>query len=653
MNSQIEKEIEKLDGDLKLSKELKIIKVKEEVLKGFPLLSLKERDLEIKPPFVFSTLYYNRPLGNSKMASAEIELFSPSGDVISEKIYFEFKYSEIDRVEDAKKIESFSIRPEVLYANKVDNFAPDDFTNKYEDIVINKVSGKKKNLDGNYVIISFQFNETYHKVTNPEKFTIDFPIDLVENELTLAQSQTESIEVNVLKMFDHEFASGTKMLIQDLEHFEISPAFLKSSPPTVVNSNFVIPKPYINLIKIDYVPPKDVDSLEAEVLVEYELNGRINSDRVVVFFAMSIRTAAEKKLATESMVNFQFLPKSRKVPPIHMDELDFQYNGDLPLKIIGVEYNHESIDPDDRFVNALIIIRYRTVILKLVKRLEFQYSRNEYINGSWVSAKTENGSITFDKNFINPDVFYEFIDAKTFEFRKQGELIKNAQINPDYPYDSIKAMKLINFDINSRTLMFKVIAIELDGERKIQRSFEKNEKMPWSYIEWKLGKMQPNDLQIVHSYMPEYPTYNLDEKIFEAAGEHKVLSVQYIYPGDDAKSVEVQVQVIAGERSKFITKKIDFNTTYNEYKEKLRTQELINTLRQIRASDISLVLDIDGQPPESISKENILGVPQGVEVKVVYKQPRTGERVARLIIEMKVEKFITGFEQTLIFGKPR
>ncbi len=95
-----------------------------------------------------------------------------------------------------------------------------------------------------------------------------------------------------------------------------------------------------------------------------------------------------------------------------------------------------------------------------------------------MSAKTENGSIIFDKNFIAPDNFYQLIDPKKYEFKKPGELTRNASINRDYPYSSIREIKLINFDKNSRELMFKVNAIEIDGTRKIVRSFEKHEKMP-------------------------------------------------------------------------------------------------------------------------------------------------------------------------------
>lgn len=222
----------------------------------------------------------------------------------------------------------------------------------------------------------------YHKITNAEKYTVVFPLKTSFQDLELAQAQTETVQINVLKMFDHEFVSGSKLLISDLQHFEVAHSFLKSSPPTVINSSVIIPKPYINIMKIFYIPPKDVDSTEAEMIVEYEFNGRIHSDRVVFFFAMTIRQAAEKTLAQESIVNFQYLPKMRRVPPTDIDALDFRYVGELPLKIIGVEYNHENVDPDNRFITVTLIIRYRTAVIKVIKRLEFQYSRNEYVNGN-------------------------------------------------------------------------------------------------------------------------------------------------------------------------------------------------------------------------------------------------------------------------------
>ncbi len=165
--------------------------------------------------------------------------------------------------------------------------------------------------------------------------------------------------------------------------------------------------------------------------------------------------------------------------------------------------------------------------------------------------------------------------------------------------------------------------------------------------------MGPNDLHINQSLLPEFPTYNLTEKLFDVQSEFKILSVQYIYPGDDKKEVDVQVQVVTGHRSKFISKKIEFAISNSDYKNKLKDQELINSLRALKPSDLSLVLDIEGSAPAMISREQIRGIPEGVEVKIHYKQPKSNDKSARLIIEMRVDKFITGFEQTLIFGRVR
>lgn len=165
--------------------------------------------------------------------------------------------------------------------------------------------------------------------------------------------------------------------------------------------------------------------------------------------------------------------------------------------------------------------------------------------------------------------------------------------------------------------------------------------------------MEEEDLQIDEALMPEFPSYNLSEKMFRTSGEFKVLSIQYIYPGDDKKEVDVQVQVVTGHRTKFITKKLVFPASAIEYKQKLKEIELVNSLRVLRANDISLLIDIDGPPPASIEREQIKGIPDGVDVKIHYKQPKAADRATRLIIEMRVDKYVTGFEQTLVFGKNR
>lgn len=654
MNEKIMKKIEEPTSDLN---RFKLVKIKEIVLHGYPLLSLKERDFEIKSPYVFSTLTYSRPLGPSRMGSAEVEIYSPAGDVLTEKVYFEFKYSEAERIEDAQKADSFKIRPETLFTRKTENFTPNDFTSKYSDVQITKVKPLRTTEEGFQVVrLDCEFDSTLidsdQKSRRQQEFSVEFIIKTTFEELTFSQSETETIQVNVRRMLDESIDAGEKLEIKDLEHFTINPTFLRGSPPVIINSSVILPRPYIDVIKIEYIPPYDIDSKSAQLIVEYDYNGRTHSERVGFEFVSTIRQAAEILVKQETVVNYRYIPLSRRVPPVHMDEDDFTYDGDLPLRIVGVEYKYESVDPDNRFVNATLLVMYRTVVVKVIKRLEFQYSFNEYVNGKWIHARTENSSIFFDKTFISPDSFYEKVDPVSGVFLKPAELVKNATISPDYPYKSIEEIKLINFEVSSRLMMFKVTATEEHGGKTFTRTFEKHVKMKWSYDEFRLGKITEKDLIINQALLPEYPHTNIDEDIFYRSDNYGILSIQYIYPGDDAKEMDVQVQLVQGARSRFLTKHVVFPFSLNELKANNERWEIINTLRMLKPQDLTLLIDIENTPPSEITEKDIVGIPKGVQTKISYKPPRNGERATRVLIEFTKDNFTTGFEQTLIFAKP-
>lgn len=145
---------------------LNYVNISSEALSGFPLLELKDDDfLILDDSFSLVSFKYTRPLGSQKMGSADVELLSNSGETITQRIYFDFTFSEAERMADAMKPESFYIRPEITYDDSDIPLLPDMYANKYDDIQIVEIERhevSKKNRK--QVKIFYVFSEEYHSM---------------------------------------------------------------------------------------------------------------------------------------------------------------------------------------------------------------------------------------------------------------------------------------------------------------------------------------------------------------------------------------------------------------------------------------------------------------------------------------------------------
>lgn len=628
---------------------VQLVRVLDEVLDGYPLLNLKESHLEITSPYTFSALTYLRPIGNSRTARAAIELLSPDGDIVNQTIEFEFEYSEEQRIENAKQPSSFRLRPEAIYSKDIKNLKVDDFVNIYEDVVISKlVKSSAANIKSVELVCYFDKST---KVTKNDQFLVIVPVNFEDEEATRQISLSGTYNVNVLNLGSEDVIDGLALTVDQLKHYSIDTKFLNGTPPISVSPAIVVPKPYIEIRKIDYIPPKNIDSRSAQLIVSYMFNGRTFVERVEFQFAGTIREAAERTIIHESRLNFKYTPIIRKTPPASFDVSQFIYTGDLTLEITNVKYDYSKIDPDNRFVDVELEIFYRATIVKIKKRLEFQYSKNEYINGNWIKATTENGSISFPQGFINADYLYGNLDVETYDFKLQKELVKNAKIVEAYNYKEIRDIKWINFDPKSREQMFKVTVVEPVGDLLVERSFEKSINLQWSFEEWQLGKITADDLIIDFSKLQNRPTRDISERIFYKSQLFKVISIQYAMPAETVKLVRMQVLVGAGERTKYLIKEVPFQYSIKEYEQVLLDREIMDVLMNIHPKTISLNINTNNVAPAEIRPEQVLGVPDGIDIRVKYHPPKSGESSTRITIFLSRGTFSIGFEQTLIFAR--
>lgn len=634
--------------DNNITRMVQLVRVKDEILDGYPVLNLKESHIEIESPYSFSALTYQRPFGQSKTGRATFELLSAAGDIVTQTIEFDFEFTEEQRIQKAMHPSSFKLRPEAIYSRDIANLKIEDFKNIYEDVVIAKII-KSPVKDVKSVDLVYYFDNS--KSNKNDMLTVTIPLNLDDIEAARAISLTGMIDVNVLSLSHTDILDGLALTIDQIKHYTIDTKFLNGTPPINLSASIVTAKPYIEIRKIDYLPPKDIDSKVAQLIVAYMFNGRTHVERVQFEFAGTIREAAERTIVHEPRINFKYVPTSRKTPPIGFEKSQFVYTGDLTLDIVGVNYDYQKIDPDNRFVDVELEIYYRATLVKIKKRIEFQYSKNEYINGNWVHATTENGSITFPQGYITPDFLYGGLNVETYEFKHQKDMVKNAKIVEAFNYKLVKDIKWINFDPKSRDQMFKVTVIESVAGREIERSFEKVIPVQWSYEEWVLGNIKPENLIIDFAKLQNRPTRDISERIFHKSLQFKVISIQYVMPPETSKLVRMQVLLAAGERTKYLTKEIPFQYSVKEYEQLLIDREIMDALMAINPKTISLKLDISKSAPREILPEQVLGVPDGIDIKVKYTPPKTGESHTRVTVLLSRGTYSIGFEQTLIFGQ--
>ncbi len=633
-----------------------LIKVNPTILAGYPVVSLKEINLILPAHHDFSTMFYSRPQGNGKTGKAIIELISSMGHVTSNEITFDFALSENERLEEAKKPAQFKIRPEALISRNFSSIRPLDVKPFYDDVIVDTVSyvpfSKK---DSGTLTIKFHFlhDQTLKgrgaKVSTRKTYTVQLPMNESDSEHRLANfSLTGQLNVNVLQNDDQEVVKGLTLTVDKLTKYKIDDAFIMGGPPILPGSNIIIPGPKTLFKRIDYMPPANVDAKSAYLQVEYidEDDQRTHNERVRFEFAKSIRETVEAIAASIPASDFEYKVDNRRVVPDSISPLDFEYKGTYPLDIVDVNYNYSEIDPDDRVVEFDLVISMRTATTVIKKRVEFFYSKNEYIDGGWMVAKTESGSIDIKKKFRNARMLNKIQQG---DKKLHREMVRTATIVEGYPYHTIKDIKIINFSFDSHIVMMKVTALESMGAANVERVFEKHLELSSTYFELNLRNIMPDDVKLEQSIMPLYPPVDLSEKIFMESPDFKILSIQYVRPKYEIKRMEVQIKIVAGSKMRFLTKGIVFKYSKKEHDRHLWEVEAYEYLKSIDPSSLAIKVDLSKQPPTSIVKEDIFGVPPEVDFDIRYQRPKVGSRISRIIIKLKKENISVSYEQTLEF----
>ncbi len=623
----------------------KFVKLRDKYVNDFPLIEIKEENLWISERYTFSNATYIRPVKDSKVGRIEVQLFNEIQEIQFFWLEVTFAHTERERIEDAKSPDAFKIQPEAILG-PIEEITINDISNKYPDVVI---EGAKANTKKHEVEVSFYLNEENR--VDPKIYKTKIFVDNKEDKDKLKDlSVTGEIDINVLKLTNQEVKQGVTLTLEDIENFEISEKFLAAPPPVVPEKNIVIPKKDIILQKVTYIPPLSIDSRVGYLQVEYQKSERVINERVAFEFPATIRQSAEALVHAIPAEEFVYAGPSRKVTPKEVDKTFFRYNGKADIDIDGVIFDKNLINDDSRFTHLFLLIKCRTAIVKVPMALEFELSRNEYKHKAKTDAKTENGSILFSDKVLTPKRLFEANEGNAHALK---ELIRGAEIVDGYSYSSIKNLEVINFLPDSRIAMFKVHAIEdLDGE-KVLHIFEKQHMMNNSYYEWKLDLLKADNIQIDGKYISNYPPQSLHEKTFISTDEYAIQWIQYIPPLKDEKQVDVKIKVAAGERSKFIIKKLTFPLSISEHLFIVQKKQILKFLKGIKASDLTIDIDVTGQPVKQITPDDIIGVPSGVDCAVKYSPPAQGKKSTRVIVKLTRGIYSTGFEQTIIFAEPQ
>lgn len=661
---------------------LGIVEMIPEALDGYPLVSLTEENLRIVSSYRFASLTYERPHGDSRIGKATIQLFDSYGDVEVETLEFSFRFSENERLEQASKSTSFKLRKEALLRQDPKSIKPIDIIPLYSDVIIHSsrysltplfdhpelemqsvdLDDKKRKFkkirrkhlidkypEYGFIVIQFYFiNDAQWKKLK----TTEIPIP---KNLTLEQTQQilgKDFNKEVVDQFqDKEVVKGLVKSANEITRFQINNEFIEAGPPINVPIDVLIPGVGVSFRKIDYIPPISITDTLGYFQVEYEFDGRIYNEKVKFYFLKSIQDVALDKIKSIPLSDFAYLPKNRTTPPTYIKAKDFKYEGNVPgIRVEQVNYNYDMVKMDDRIIRVELIVSYRLVNLAIFKRLEFRYSKAEYISGDYRQAKTENGSVDIDEMFYEPKNLYNAymdIDGMKKELQSTAKIVKG------YPYESIKSIDVINFDEDSQYGMFKIVAIENYGERKYERVFEKRIELKESLNEQRLDDVTEKDIKVNQEHIPLYASESIPERAFEIAYPmFRIFSIKYNVPKDTEKSAIIHLQIGTDLKTKTIKKRIEFTYSKQEFQNILWEQDIKKYLRSIDPSTITVKVDLNTKPTPIITKDMIEGVPVGIDYAVEYKPPRPGTTHTRMKLRMWKGNVKIAFEQTLIFAEP-
>ena len=646
-----------------------IVRIDNLLLQDFPLVSLTEENLIFAPGYHFSSLTYVRPSGASHKGSAVVEVINNSGDILVKEIELEFAFSEAERLQDARKVESFSIRPEALMKRDPSTIETSDVEHKYEDIKISKVQfsdkpfaiGKKatikktsvKSLDTDYgyLLVTYGFIRKEKNSNSLTSEKIQLPIDRISDFDLVEDTNEQRSQIGILKTQDEEVKKKLSKTVEELSRFQIKPNFLNGAPPIDVNLSILIPGMGVKFRKVNYYPPKTIDDKKAYLQVEYYFKDRIYNERVKFMFSKTIRESVVALIKRVQLSDFKFLSESRIAPPTFLTSEDFRYEGRVPgVEITDVIYNYDEVGNDKRHIMPELVVTYRTVDLIVRKKLEFKYSKNEYIEGKWRFATTENGSVEFPKIFTDPVAIYKLFKG---DIKLKKELMRGSKIVEGYSYDYVKKIEVVNFEKDSDYAVFKIIAQETYGNQKLDRVFEKWVEMRCSYQEAILQELNSNDVGIVKKDLPNFPPKTINDSYFVIDDMFKILSIQYNRPEDDEKIVQVELKIGVDKKSIFIVKELKFKYSKKEYNNLIWKSDVQEYLHRIDPASITVDVDLNGSPVEKITNDMIIGLPTEVEYSVDYKPPKYGKRDTRMVLKIWKGNMRVSFEQTLVFKDPR
>lgn len=621
-----------------------IAKFKIELLEGFPLVNLKEEHFDIKKGYKLSAVVFNRPKGNDKKATAQVWVLSKFGDIIKETLDLEFKFSEKERINDALKPQEYKIRPEALQLGVARKITSEDIVTPWEDIIVEKVTVQKTDQKKIWkLILLVRFTSTNNK------HEVNLIVDYNDYQQLNSLSLTGTIELNIspeAKVDDMDFEDEDK-----IEDFIVNTDITSGSPPSVPTKNIVIPAPHVRLTKLDYTPPKSVDAHEGALKVEY-LNReteQVISKWIKIYFKKTIREAAQRLIHSIEAKDIRYLPKNRKTPPVEIKAEQFRYIGNIPgLEIVDINYDYNTIGLQHRFIEVVLIVEYKTMFFKVKKIIEFLWSKQEYFDGTFRTIKHENDSIDMPSALLEPANLKAIASGdKTL----QTKLINNSKISPNYPYTSIENIAISRFVEDSNLVIFVIDVKEKKGKDIIDHKFEKHAIIMQTFNEYKLNKLTAQDIQIDNNFLPIAPTTEISEQIFEIPDWCLFEAMQYAKPISSTKVMNIQLKLKTGSATVFIEKPLYFKMSMDEfhaYEQNLWEQDY---LRALSPNDITIKVDLDGEPVNEISPADISGIPKGIGIKVTYNKPPKGKKTTRVLVTLTKGEAKMAFEQTLIFAK--
>ncbi|MCK5945756.1 MAG: hypothetical protein KAG04_00640, partial [Mycoplasmataceae bacterium] len=610
-NNLEKKEVKKLSGSL--------FKINDKVLASYPVDVISVE--EITPPKEYKVLdvLYVKPLGDATAVKITVVVSDIDGNILNATKEIRFKNSENQKVAESISPLSFWLLPEVKKDSPPEKLIPSHFVSKYPEVMVLSVDYAKPEITSKetvvhltvrmtglnsvmQVIVPIEFdltqeqkvlttigkddfkietdkNADYELIIKDLKYVGIYDIEVIQYKIeTMPSEERAVVEIEIkfgtkIKWIDFSIKHQIPKVIIEMKRLmnmsTVKPGFLKGCSPVDPKADFIVHPKQLSIISLKFVPPKTVDSLISFVVILFGYKGEVGKHLIKFKFDKSVKdfaSAFQKKLNGDDFVYKKekeiVAPPKRIVP----DDFEADYDG---IVIKDIVYDFEAIKTDETDIEIMIIADFRGIRLSYKKKMSFKMTYIEFLTASRLTDVINLELITLPKELHNPEFAKELMEDDKLMTKI---ILDGFFVGGQYLFEVV-GVSVSKFNVHEKEVEYILSLEETTDGQTIERDIEYPIRFGVTYAEQTLMNVTDKDIKVNKDLMSSYPPDELEDQLFSCDHLYTILGVEYIIPEMTAREADISLKIGAGEKSIYLTKKLEFKRSKEEHQIRLWEQE--------------------------------------------------------------------------------